>query len=151
MSRHAWIALAVLAFGLSSPFTKEDTCAAGEGASARSMSFGRITRVEPATKEAQKKDPSYLGNIFVMPADQHRGQTAGMWLRITKRTKVLVGTQPTSAPFPFGQGQLVEFDALVTNLMLPATAYPTEVRVVGFDRNAIDPEKLKEAVRHALR
>jgi hypothetical protein len=74
----------------------------------------RITRIEPATKQAKEKEPTYLGSILVTGSNPVDGTVKRMWLRITTETKITIA----------GQGVGEKFEVLETRMRVAFSEPP---------------------------
>ncbi len=89
----------------------------------------RVTRVEPATKEARQKDPTYLGSIFIVRSNADGETVDRKWLRISTKAKFTIdGTAAGAKVENLEKGMVVDFNADAPEaLMYPSIAYPAEV------------------------
>jgi hypothetical protein len=119
----------VLAIAFSGFFANPVPLARGQGQpTGQSVLAWRITRVEPATKEAKQKDPTYLGSIFVVKSNTDGETIDRKWLRISTKTKFTIdGTAAGAKVENLEKGMAVDFEAFIQAPMDPPIAHATEV------------------------
>jgi hypothetical protein len=127
-STSLFIVLAIVSLGFFANLTPRAT---GQSQPiGRSVLEWRITRVEPATKEAKQKDSTYLGSIFIVKSNADGETVDRKWLYLSTKTKLTIdGTAIDAGVAGLEKGMAVDFNADAPQaLMEPPTAYPTEVR-----------------------